>query len=57
VIGILVLAALAMILFAAHRAKPELFRLDAGFARWVWLKIEWRSPRQDARRKRRPNGS
>lgn len=55
--GILVLAALAMILFAAHRAKPELFRLDAGFARWVWLKIEWRSPRQDARRKRRPNGS
>jgi hypothetical protein len=40
------LAALGMMLFVFCRVRPEVFKIDAGATRWLWLKVEMRSPRR-----------
>ena len=46
VLSVAILAALGMMLYVFCRVRPEVFKIDAGATRWLWFKVEMRSPRR-----------
>ncbi len=59
-VGSLELALVAVVIlvglsyWAIHKIRPQVFKIDAGLTKWIWFKIEIRSPQEGSGRTEPP---